>query len=92
MSSIGNKGGKPNKFQGKPQGKFQGKPQGKFQKDESGKSNKADASKPATTEKVDWSKFKQEKKELRMKRKQTRTGFDKIHEAKQIYEKLKWYV
>lgn len=47
--------------------------------------------KPAATEKVDWNKFKQDKKDLRLKRKMAKTGFDKISEAKQIYEKLKWY-
>lgn len=41
-------------------------------------------------EKVDWKKFKLEKKELKLKRKGAKADFDKIQEAKQIYEKLKW--
>lgn len=73
---TGNKFGKSNKFQ-KPHGKLQGK------------SDKIDG-KPVASEKVDWTKFKQEKKELRLKRKVSRIGFDKIHEVKQLYEKLKW--
>lgn len=87
--------GKPNKFQ-KPQGKFQksqGKFRGKFQKPAADKFGKPTdcPSKPAPApEKVDWTKFKQEKRELRLKRKATKTGFDKIQEAKQLYEKLKW--
>lgn len=90
LFSTGNKIGISNKFQ-KPQGKFQNKFQkGAPSKFAKGDSNpKADVAKPA--EKVDWNKFKQDKKELRLKRKAARTGFDKIHEAKQIYEKLKWY-
>lgn len=42
------------------------------------------------TEKKDWNKFKKEKKELRKARKATKCNFDQMHEAKQIYEKLKW--
>lgn len=74
----------------KPPGKFQnGK--GKFQKPVPGKVIKEEGQpKPVATEKVDWNKFKQDKKDLRLKRKMTKTGFDKISEAKQIYEKLKW--
>lgn len=84
------------KFQ-KPQGKFQngqGKFQnGKFQKGAPGKPIKTEGqANPVAPEKVDWTKFKQEKKDLRMKRKVAKSGFDQIHEAKQIYEKLKWYV
>lgn len=85
--STGNKFGKSNKFQ-KPQGKFQGK----FQKVAANKDGKPDGqSESVAPEKVDWTKYKQDKKELRLRRKATRTGFDKIHEAKQLYEKLKWY-
>lgn len=84
----GDKFGNKNKFQ---KGKFQNG-QGKFQKTAPGKFAKPDGqTKPATTsEKVDWNKFKQEKKELRLKRKSAKTGFDKISEAKKIYEQLKW--
>lgn len=88
---AGKKFGGPDKGQ-KPGGKFQnGK--GKFQKPAPGKFTKPDGQtqQPAAPEKVDWTKFKQDKKDLRLKRKMTRTGFDKVNEAKQIYEKLKWY-
>ncbi|XP_031628885.1 protein penguin [Contarinia nasturtii] len=86
FKNSGNKFGKPNnKFQ-KPNGKFQGK----FQKPAPNKFDKSDGqTQPAGTEKKDWNKFKQEKKELRLKRKAARIGFDKVHEAKQLYEKLK---
>lgn len=76
------------KFEGANRGKFQNA-KGKFGKPVPGKSD--DQSKPAAPEKVDWNKFKQEKKDLRLKRKVTKTGFEKIQEAKQLYEKLKWY-
>ncbi|KAM8721631.1 hypothetical protein ACLKA7_007503 [Drosophila subpalustris] len=41
------------------------------------------------TEKQDWNKFKQEKKELKLKRKRTRDTYDVIVEVKKIYEELK---
>lgn len=88
--SAGNKFGKPNQFQ-KPKGKFQKPTPGKFGKSTDGPAKPAAALTPAP-EKVDWNKFKQEKKELRLKRKASKLGFDKIQEAKRIYEKLKWYV
>lgn len=50
--------------------------------------NKNESTTP--TEKKDWNKFKKEKKELRKTRKVTKSNVDQIHEAKQIYEKLKW--
>ncbi|XP_034659526.1 protein penguin [Drosophila subobscura] len=40
-------------------------------------------------EKQDWNKFKQEKKELKLKRKSTRDTYEITKEAKQIYEKLR---
>lgn len=94
---IGKKCDGPNKT-GNPFKKFQnGK--GKFQKPAAGKFQKfdkpiksEDQAKPAPPEKVDWNKFKQEKKELKQKRKAAKTGFEKVNEAKQIYEKLKWFV
>lgn len=82
--SLGNKFVNKNKFQ---KGKFPNAP-GKFQKPATGKSDKPDAQ--AKPEKVDWNKFKQEKKELKIKRKSTKTGIDKINEAKKLYEQLKW--
>lgn len=45
-------------------------------------------------EKQDWNKMKQEKKELKLKRKERRVNNKDIYEltsqAKKIYEKLKW--
>lgn len=41
-------------------------------------------------EKVDWGKFKKEKKELRMKRKGAKDMFEVTAQAKKIYEQLKW--
>ncbi|XP_034485256.1 protein penguin [Drosophila innubila] len=41
------------------------------------------------TEKQDWNKFKQEKKELKLKRKRTRDTYDVIVEVKKIYEEAK---
>lgn len=69
--------GKPNKFQ-KKNGKAG------FTKNIQAKST--------PPEKKDWNKFKKEKKELKKARKATKCSFEGIHEAKQIYEKLKWYV
>lgn len=86
---LGKKFGNTNKGQ-KPQGKFQNS-KGKFQKPVAGKFAKPIESKPAAAEKVDWNKFKQEKKDLKLKRKAAKSGFEQIQEAKQIYEKLKWY-
>ncbi|XP_067640488.1 protein penguin [Eurosta solidaginis] len=43
----------------------------------------------ADGEKTDWRKFKQEKKELKLKRKQAKDSYEISVEAKQIYEKLK---
>ncbi|XP_054731365.1 protein penguin [Anastrepha obliqua] len=40
-------------------------------------------------EKTDWRKFKQEKKELQLKRKQAKGSYEVLVEAKKIYEKLK---
>ncbi|KAB0793842.1 hypothetical protein PPYR_13462 [Photinus pyralis] len=42
-----------------------------------------------TTEKPDWRNFKQKKKELRLKRKQTNKFYDTIVEAKKIFEVLR---
>ncbi|KAH8287069.1 hypothetical protein KR054_001747 [Drosophila jambulina] len=44
---------------------------------------------PAEGEKQDWAKFKQEKKDLKLKRKSTRDTYEITKEAKQIYEKLR---
>lgn len=67
--------GRVNKFK-KPDGK-----DGKFDKNQEN---------PAPVEKKDWNKFKQEKKDLKKTRKATKYNFDKMHDAKQLYEKLKW--
>ncbi|KAH8386828.1 hypothetical protein KR093_002803, partial [Drosophila rubida] len=40
-------------------------------------------------EKTDWNKFKQEKKDLKLKRKQTRDTYEVTVEVKKIYEQLK---
>lgn len=83
--------GKPggNKFAGKPGNKFAGKPGNKF----AGKPNPFDGNPKvdgeAKSEKTDWNKFKQEKKDLKMKRKQGKDTYEISIEAKQIYEKLK---
>uniref|UniRef100_A0A034VQG9 Protein penguin n=1 Tax=Bactrocera dorsalis TaxID=27457 RepID=A0A034VQG9_BACDO len=88
------KNGKPgaNKFSGKPGankfvGKFNGS--GKFDKNDKGKKLGEKGSGPADGEKTDWRKFKQEKKELKLKRKQAKDSYQVSVEAKQIYEKLK---
>lgn len=84
----------------KPTGKFANGKVGKFQKPANAASKfiktegapvNQSAPPPPATEKVDWKKFKQEKKDLKIKRKATKVGFDQISEAKQIYERLKWY-
>lgn len=62
------------KFGGNSNNKFSGKPQAT----------------PAEGEKQDWAKFKQEKKDLKLKRKSTRDTYEITKEAKQIYEKLRW--
>ncbi|XP_017030276.1 protein penguin [Drosophila kikkawai] len=61
------------KFGGNNNNKFAGKPQ----------------QAPAEGEKQDWAKFKQEKKDLKLKRKSTRDTYEITKEAKQIYEKLR---
>lgn len=81
-----------NKFLGKPgankfPGKFNGS--GKFNKNATGKKLGEKGSEPAEGEKTDWRKFKQEKKELKLKRKQAKDSYEVSVEAKQIYEKLK---
>lgn len=45
-----------------------------------------------STEKVDWNKFKKEKKDLKMQRKGkgNKDLFELISQAKKIYELLKW--
>lgn len=63
-------------------GKFHGKGEGKFP-----------ANKISGQDKQDWKAYKQQKKELRIKRKEkqkTKDLMDIMNEAKQIYEKLKW--
>ncbi|XP_061398364.1 protein penguin-like [Musca vetustissima] len=93
--------GKPgNKFAGKPGNKFAGNPNNKFAKNPNNKfAGKPKFGKPegdggagggdAKPEKTDWNKFKQEKKDLKLKRKQGKDTYEISIEAKQIYEKLK---
>lgn len=51
-----------------------------------------DAQQQTSTEKVDWNKYKKEKKELKVQRKvkSNKNLFEVINEAKKIYESLKW--
>nr|XP_016937255.1 protein penguin [Drosophila suzukii] len=67
-------GGGGNKFA--EGNKFRGKPQAQPQA-------------PAEGEKQDWNKFKQEKKDLKLKRKSSKDTYEITKEAKQIYEKLR---
>ncbi|XP_075158929.1 pumilio and CPL domain-containing protein penguin [Haematobia irritans] len=64
----------------RPGNKFAGKPKFPIKQDDAG-GNKG--------EKTDWNKFKQEKKDLKLKRKQGKDTYEISIEAKQIYEKLK---
>ncbi|XP_030380731.1 protein penguin [Scaptodrosophila lebanonensis] len=68
------KQGGNNKFHGKP---YQGKKE--QQQQQAG----------GEGEKKDWAKFKQEKKDLKLKRKSSRDTYEITKEAKQIYEKLR---
>lgn len=71
--------GKPgNKFSHRPGNKFAGKPKFAEKKPAEGQN-----------EKTDWRKFKQDKKDLKLKRKQSKNTYELSIEAKQIYEKLK---
>lgn len=72
-----------NKFEHRPGNKFAGKPKfGDKREDENG-------DKLGEPEKTDWRKFKQDKKDLKLKRKQSKNTYEISIEAKQIYEKLK---
>lgn len=42
------------------------------------------------SEKTDWNKLKDDKKKLKLKRKQNHSLFELSVQAKKIYEKLKW--
>ncbi|XP_023295770.2 protein penguin [Lucilia cuprina] len=80
------KGKGDNKFAGKPGNKFAPRPGNKFAgKPKFGEKNATDGE----PEKTDWRKFKQDKKDLKLKRKQTKNTYEISIEAKQIYEKLK---
>lgn len=93
-SFLEKSGGRPTTFQNKKTGNpftRNGKPAGKFTKSgDKGAAGANGAVPEVKPEKVDWTKFKQDKKDLKLKRKAAKAGFDKIQEAKQIYEKLKW--
>lgn len=86
--------GKDSKFKGKGDSKFAGKPGSRPGNKFAGKPKFGDK-KPAEggdklgePEKTDWRKFKQDKKDLKVKRKQSKNTYDISIEAKQIYEKL----
>ena len=86
--------GKDNKSKGKADGKFAGKAETKFAHRPGNKfagKPKFNEKKPAEgqNEKTDWRKFKQDKKDLKLKRKQSKNTYELSIEAKQIYEKLK---
>ncbi|KAH8294499.1 hypothetical protein KR044_005278, partial [Drosophila immigrans] len=55
----------------------------------SGPPGKSTATPVETGEKTDWNKFKQDKKELKLKRKRTRDTYEVTVEVKKIYEQLK---
>ncbi|KAI8128155.1 Protein penguin [Lucilia cuprina] len=83
------KGKGDNKFAGKPGNKFAPRPGNKFAgKPKFGEKNATDGE----PEKTDWRKFlfwpvlKQDKKDLKLKRKQTKNTYEISIEAKQIYE------
>ncbi len=61
----------------------------KFQKDKKFDNKSANAS-TVTPEKKDWNQLKKDKKELKLKRKQTKDLFELTVQGKKIYEKLKW--
>lgn len=92
--TSGKSSGGQNRAKNGKSGKFQksasAAPAGKFVKPDQDGDQKKSAAPPSATEKVDWKKFKQEKKDLKLKRKSSKAGFDQISEAKQIYERLKW--
>lgn len=60
----------------------------KFKKDKKFENKSA----TVTPEKKDWNKLKKDKKELKLKRKQTKDLFELTVQGKKIYEKLKWLV
>lgn len=77
---------KANKFSG-PNTFKKGNP--KFQKDKKF-DNKSSNGSAAVPEKKDWNQLKKDKKELKLKRKQTKDLFELTVQGKKIYEKLKW--
>lgn len=64
----------------------------KFGGDQKPIKQEKDSKQETTTEKVDWNKFKKEKKELKLQRrgKGNKDLFELISQAKKIYESLKW--
>lgn len=64
----------------------------KFAADRKPIKQETDNKQQTSTEKVDWNKFKKEKKELKMQRKGkgNKDLFEVISQAKKIYESLKW--
>lgn len=70
-----------NKFTHRPGNKFAAKP--------SFGANKSNNETLGEPDKTDWRKFKQDKKDLKLKRKQSKNTYEISIEAKKIYEKLK---
>lgn len=64
----------------------------KFGADKKPIKQEKDGKQETSTEKVDWNKFKKEKKELKLQRKGkgSKDLYELIIQAKKIYESLKW--
>lgn len=62
----------------------------KFSKDK--KFGNAPSNGTEAPEKKDWNQLKKDKKELKIKRKQTKDLFELTVQGKKIYEKMKWWV
>ncbi|EDV92461.1 protein penguin [Drosophila grimshawi] len=76
-----------NKFKANGKRGFEGK--NSSNKFATGKPHPGKGATPATDEKQDWTKFKQEKKDLKLKRKSTRDTYEITQEVKKIYEQVK---
>lgn len=76
-----------NPFKGKPAAR--GFVKGNDKKGSAKGNDKGAVKTEVKVEKTDWNKFKKDKKELKLKRKSSKAGFEKVQEAKQLYEQLK---
>lgn len=83
-NNVGAKGKPVNKFKTAGKRGFEGK-NNKF-----AAGGKPQAGQNEVSEKQDWNKFKQEKKELKLKRKSNRDTYEVTQEVKKIYEQVKW--